>query len=225
MIGTLLLAQAAETADRTASAMADANAIAAATNVVASTAMQVASTATLVASTTADPSFVGRLQATIVAPIVEHLPLFLVAVVGVLVVHIFAPDTAESATARPFLERWFEGRTERFYFRMNVALTVCVGAFVSVIYFAPNDPTKALVAGMGWSAAIAFLLGRAQQAEADQMTGAAAPPTLQAIDDGSGPTGAIPEPADLARDAVRGLADAGDDAHADDSTRRESGDA
>jgi len=136
---------------------------------------------------------------------------YLVALVGVLLLHIFAPASADAATARPFLEKWFEDRSDRFYFRANIILTVFLGAAIAVIYFQPDSTYKALFAGVGWGAAISWLVSRAQDAEAQQAAGSAEAPSLDTMTGGAQPAASPPEPADLVRDAVTSAADTDDD--------------
>lgn len=104
---------------------------------------------------------------------IEGLTYYVIAVVGALMLQVFAPDTATAVTARPFLQRWFGERSERFYFRTDFVITVFLGALIAVLIYSPSSTTQALVAGVGWAAAVSALVARTGGSPRETPSGAA----------------------------------------------------
>ncbi len=105
---------------------------------------------------------------------IEAVTYYVIAVVGALMLQVFAPDTATAVSARPFLQRWFGERSERFYFRTDFVITVFLGALIAVLIYSPSSTTQALVAGVGWAAAVSALVARTGATPRDTPSSAAA---------------------------------------------------
>lgn len=62
-----------------------------------------------------------------------------------------------------FLKRFFPGKTETFYFRLDFVLVTFCGSLIGTIFYAPGNPFQALAAGIGWVGAVNVLVGTQAQ--------------------------------------------------------------
>ena len=52
--------------------------------------------------------------------------------------------------ATPFLKRFFPNRSDVFYFRADVVVTVAAGSVLGLVVFQPANYFAAVAAGTGW---------------------------------------------------------------------------
>jgi hypothetical protein len=71
--------------------------------------------------------------------------------------------------AGTFLRKFFPGKSDIFYDRMDFCLVVMFGSIIGTIFFSPQSSFAALAAGFGWVGAVNTLL-TAQGASSSRRT-------------------------------------------------------
>jgi hypothetical protein len=56
--------------------------------------------------------------------------------------------------SRNFLQRMKPGKSDTFYNRSDFAVVTVLGGLIGYLFFAPQDVPRALIAGLGWTAAL-----------------------------------------------------------------------
>ena len=59
-----------------------------------------------------------------------------------------------------FLKRFFPGRAQVFYDRVDFVIVIFAGSLIGTIAFAPTNTLQALAAGFGWVGAINVLMNQ-----------------------------------------------------------------
>ena len=57
-----------------------------------------------------------------------------------------------------FLKRFFPGRSDAFYDRVDFLVVILSGSIVGTVFFSPDNALEALAAGFGWVGAMNVLL-------------------------------------------------------------------
>lgn len=90
-------------------------------------------------------------------PIGSRCVFFLVTLFGATAMYVFSLQKGFKG-AGMFLRRFFPGKSEIFYDRMDFCLVVMFGSVIGTIFFAPQSSFAALAAGFGWVGATNTLL-------------------------------------------------------------------
>jgi hypothetical protein len=91
------------------------------------------------------------------SPIGLRCSFFLITLFGATAMYVFSLQKGFKG-AGLFLRRFFPGKSEIFYDRMDFLLVVMFGSVIGTIFFWPGSAIAALAAGFGWVGATNTLL-------------------------------------------------------------------
>lgn len=81
----------------------------------------------------------------------SQIYLFTLTFFGSLLVPIFSPNGKSERTSVPFLRLIFPNKSEAFYNRIDICITVLVGTLLGFLVMHPTTTFGAIGAGAGWS--------------------------------------------------------------------------
>ncbi|THB80186.1 MAG: hypothetical protein D3926_08430 [Desulfobacteraceae bacterium] len=64
-----------------------------------------------------------------------------------------------------FLKKYFPGKGETFYIRLDFPIVVILGSIIGQIVFSPSSPIQALSAGFGWVGAMNTIMSKASDSK------------------------------------------------------------
>ena len=87
----------------------------------------------------------------------DHLLNYLTTLFGATAMYVFSLNKGFHG-AVAFLRRFFPGRPDLFYDRLDFIVVTLAGSIIGTIFFSPETRLAALAAGFGWVGAVNVLL-------------------------------------------------------------------
>jgi hypothetical protein len=94
------------------------------------------------------------------AAAVNYAILYLGALLGALILHIFSFDRGFQGAKGVLVQLW-PGKTDVFYYRLNFVLMIILGPIVGLVMTDPSYVKQAFAAGLGWVGVINTAIGKA----------------------------------------------------------------